>query len=48
VIDAQIGGYAEIGVDNKEGIIYVLYENNFGESDHLAVFNMAWLNEKES
>lgn len=48
VIDAERGGYTEIGIDNKNGIIYVLYENNFGESDHLAVFNMAWLNETES
>ena len=47
LIDSERGGYVEVGVDNNAGFIYVLYENNGGETDHLAVFNYEWLLEKE-
>ena len=43
VIDADRGGYVEINVDNQSGNIYVLYENDWGKTDHLAVFNYEWL-----
>ncbi len=43
VIDADRGGYVEINTDPRNGNIYVLYENNAGETDHLAVFNYEWL-----
>ena len=47
VIDAERGGYVEINVDNQSGNIYVLYENNAGETDHLAVFDYEWLSTPE-
>ncbi len=45
VIDAERGGYVEMNVDTAAGLIYVLYENNKGETDHLAVFPFEWLSE---
>ena len=43
VIDAQRGGYTENGIDNYTGHIYVLYEDDFGTTVSLAVFNYEWL-----
>ena len=43
LIDGERGGYCEIAVDNKCGIIYVLYENDWGVTDHLARFNYEWI-----
>lgn len=43
VIDAERGGYADIAADENDGLIYVLYEDKKGITDHLAVFNYAWL-----
>ena len=43
LIDAERGGYVEVAVDSKAKLIYVLYENKFGETDHLATFNYEWL-----
>ena len=48
VIDADRGGYVEINADSENGNIYVLYENNYGETDHLAVFNYEWLEAGET
>lgn len=43
LLDAERGGYAEVAIDNNAGLIYVLYENDFGKTDHLAIFNYEWL-----
>lgn len=45
LIDEERGGYTEVAVDNKAGRIYVLYEDQYGITDHLAMFNYAWLME---
>ena len=47
VLDADRGGYVEVATDNEAGLIYVLYENNKGETDHLVTFNYAWLMNSE-
>ncbi len=47
VIDPDRGGYADIAADNEAGFIYVLYEDNLGETDTLAIFDYEWLSEKE-
>ena len=43
VVDAQRGGYAEVAADSKSGLIYVLYEDQYGITDHLLVCNYAWI-----
>jgi sialidase-1 len=43
LLDKERGGYVEVAVDNGAQLIYVLYEDKFGISDHLAVFNYEWL-----
>ena len=43
LIDADRGGYVEVAVDNDAGLIYVLYENDWGKSDTLAIFDYDWL-----
>lgn len=43
LLDETRGGYVEIATDEREGLIYVLYEEDWGKYDHLAVFNYAWL-----
>ena len=43
LIDQSRGGYSEIAVDNSKKLIYLLYEENFGQTDHLAIFNYEWL-----
>jgi hypothetical protein len=43
VIDAERGGYVETAVDAARDRIYVLYENNKGETCHFVAFNRAWL-----
>jgi sialidase-1 len=45
VVDAQRGGYAEVAADSKSGLIYVLYEDQYGITDHLLVCNYAWIRE---
>ena len=45
LLDGLRGGYTELAVDNKNGLIYVLYEDKFGTTDHLATFNYEWLAE---
>ena len=47
LIDRERGGYTEIAADSKTGIIYVLYENNWGVTEHLARFNYEWIMESE-
>lgn len=47
VIDAERGGYVEVSADNKNGLIYVLYEDRYGITDHLVVLNYAWITEGE-
>lgn len=42
-LDEERGGYVEVAIDNKARLIYVLYEDKYGESDHLAIFNYEWL-----
>lgn len=43
LIDKERGGYVEVAVDNKAGLIYLLYEDKFGETCHLVRFNYEWL-----
>lgn len=43
VLDAERGGYTEMAADEKNGRVYVLYENSAGYSEHLAIFNYEWL-----
>lgn len=43
VLDVERGGYVEVAVDNDAGLIYVLYEDKMGVTDHLAVFDYEWL-----
>lgn len=45
LIDADRGGYVEVAADNKNGLIYVLYEDKYGITDHLIVCNYAWIQE---
>lgn len=43
LIDADRGGYVEVAVDNKAGLIYLIYEDDWGTVDYLAVFDYDWL-----
>lgn len=43
LLDAERGGYVEIATDNKSGVIYVLYEEDYGAKCHLARFDLDWL-----
>ena len=43
LIDADRGGYVEVAVDNKAGLIYVIYETEWGKYDYLATFDYGWL-----
>lgn len=45
VIDADRGGYVDVASDSENGLIYVLYEDRYGITDHLAVCNYAWIKE---
>lgn len=45
-IDLERGGYVDIAVDNNEKRIYALYEDKFGITDHLAIFNYEWILEE--
>ncbi len=42
-LDTGHGGYVEINVDPCTGLIYVLYESNWGETNTLVTFDMEWL-----
>ena len=39
LLDEERGGYVELGADPSRGIIYAVYEENAGTSDHLAVLS---------
>ena len=43
LIDDVRGGYVEVATDNEAGLVYVLYEDKFGVSDTLAIFDYEWL-----
>lgn len=43
VIDAERGGYVESAVDNVRGLVYVLYETDWGKTDRLAVFDLDYV-----
>lgn len=43
VLDAGRGGYVETATDSRNGLIYVLYEEQAGVTDALAVFDYEWL-----
>ena len=45
VIDSERGGYVELNADSRNGNIYVLYEDNGGDSVFLAVLDNDWLEE---
>ena len=47
LIDRERGGYVEVTVDNVAGIIYLLYEDKFGTTDHLVRFDYEWLCENQ-
>ena len=42
-IDADRGGYVDIAVDEKNDIVYVLYEEKFGKTVYLAKINPEWI-----
>jgi sialidase-1 len=42
-IDEDRGGYVEIAVDNKAGLIYLVYETEWGSFDYIAIFDYDWL-----
>lgn len=44
-VDEERGGYVELNVDNRNGNIYVLYENNGGDSVILSVLDNSWIEE---
>jgi len=48
VLDAERGGYVEIAADSKSSLVYVLYENNKGESVHFARFPLELLLSEQS
>ena len=43
LLDKERGGYVEVAVDNNHKLIYVLYEDKAGITDHLAILNYEWL-----
>lgn len=43
LLDEDHGGYVEVATDNNAQLIYVLYEDKYGETDHLAIFDYEWL-----
>jgi sialidase-1 len=43
VIDPDRGGYVEIAADQRNGLVYILYEENWGKSCHLCVMDFATL-----
>ena len=45
VVDANRGGYVEVATDSKRGLIYVLYEDQYGITDHLVVCSYTWIKE---
>lgn len=45
LIDADRGGYVEVAADSKNGLIFVLYEDQYGITDHLVVCNYGWITE---
>ena len=42
-IDADRGGYCDLAADETRGVIYVLYEEKYGEDVYLARLTPAWL-----
>ena len=42
-VDRERGGYVDIAADSNAKRIYVLYEDKYGITDHLAVFNYEWI-----
>lgn len=48
LIDEKRGGYVELAADEVRGNIYVLYEDLFGTTCHLAIFDREWLTQKTS
>lgn len=47
-VDADRGGYVELGADAVHGRLYVLYEEAAGVAQHLATFNLSELTGSES
>jgi len=43
LIDSERGGYVEVAVDNKLGLIYVIYEEKWGLTDYFVAFDYDWL-----
>lgn len=43
LLDDKEGGYVEMAVDNATGMIYVLYEEDWGAKCHLVAFDYEWL-----
>ena len=46
VIDTERGGYVELAADSDTGLVYVLYEEDFGTKVHLSVFPIEQLTER--
>lgn len=43
LLDEERGGYVEVAVDHLAQLIYVLYEDRFGATDYLTIFDYEWL-----
>ena len=43
LLDAERGGYVEVATDNDAKLIYILYEDKMGVTDHFVTFNYEWL-----
>jgi hypothetical protein len=42
-IDAERGGYVDIATDDKNNLIYILYEEKYGKEVFLATLTKEWL-----
>lgn len=47
LIDAERGGYVEIAANQKDQKIFLLYENNKGETDHFVSFPVSFILKSE-
>lgn len=45
-VDVERGGYVELATDSEAGLVYVLYEEDFGIKTHLAILNFTDLAER--
>ena len=41
-LDAERGGYCDLAIDDENGLVYVLYEEKYGQQMYLATINYEW------